>query len=175
MLRPRMFGIGAGEMLVVAIIVLLAVGPKSMPKFMATIGKTMRELRRASTELRRQSGIDELMRDDPLGARRLAQDIQRAPAPRREPQRLTPEDLAKEDPPEGPDIAHARLGAPATPEAAQPVAREHDVAEEPAPPVARPHDVAREPDLADEPEQPVARGPDVARGHDAPDEPEKPA
>lgn len=105
-----MFGIGAGELVIVAIVLLIAVGPGKMPGFMKAVGKGMREFRRASRELRKQSGIDELMREDALGVRELQREIQRAgrePAPRRE-QKLTSEDLRREQPPEGVDIVHAR-------------------------------------------------------------------
>ncbi len=106
-----MFGIGAGEMVIVAIVLLIAVGPGKMPGFMKAVGKGMREFRRASRELRKQSGIDDLMREDALGVRELQREIQRAgkeaPAPRRE-QKMTSEDIRREQPPEGVDIVHAR-------------------------------------------------------------------
>ena len=101
-----MFGIGSGEMLVFAVVVLIALGPKRLPDFMRTVGKGLREIRKATTDLRKHSGIDELMRDDPAGLRALSRDISRAPAPRRE-QKLSAHDLAKESPVEGVDIAHA--------------------------------------------------------------------
>lgn len=101
-----MFGIGSGEMLIFAVVVLIALGPKRLPEFMKMVGKGLREVRKATTDLRKHSGIDELMRDDPAGLRALTQDINRAPAPRRD-QKLTAEDRAKEAPIEGVDIAHA--------------------------------------------------------------------
>ena len=101
-----MFGIGSGEMLVFAVVVLIALGPKRLPDFMRTVGKGLREIRKATTDLRKHSGIDELMRDDPAGLRALGRDISRAPAPRRD-QKLTAHDLAKEAPTEGVDIAYA--------------------------------------------------------------------
>lgn len=101
-----MFGIGSGEMLVFAVVVLIALGPKRLPDFMRTVGKGLREIRKATTDLRKHSGIDELMRDDPAGLRALGRDISRDPAPRRE-QKLSAHDLAKESPVEGVDIAHA--------------------------------------------------------------------
>ena len=51
------------------------------------------------------------MRGDPLGARELARDIQRAPVAKKKPQRMTAEDLERESPEEGADIAHARARA----------------------------------------------------------------
>ena len=102
-----MFGIGAGELVVVLIVVLIAVGPTKMPTLMKAVGKGLREFRRASMELRKQSGLDELLRDDPLGVRSLQQEIARAPAPRR-PIELSDEDRLREQPPEGVDLADAR-------------------------------------------------------------------
>lgn len=93
-------------MLVFAVVVLIALGPKRLPDFMRTVGKGLREIRKATTDLRKHSGIDELMRDDPAGLRALSRDISRDPAPRRE-QKLSAHDLAKESPVEGVDIAHA--------------------------------------------------------------------
>lgn len=102
-----MFGIGSGELIILALVVLIAVGPKRLPEFMKTAGKVLREVRKATTELRKQSGIDEVMRDDPAGLRSLQRELNRAPAPRRT-QRLSAEDLARESPEEGVDLAHAR-------------------------------------------------------------------
>ena len=98
-----MFGIGAGELMIVAIVLLIAVGPGKMPGFMKAVGKGLREFRRASNELRKQSGIDELMREDALGVRALQREIAKAPAPRRQ-QSLSSEDRLREQPPEGVDI-----------------------------------------------------------------------
>ena len=65
-----MFGIGFGEMLIIAVILLIAVGPKQLPSLMKTVGKGMRDVRRAADDLRRSTGIDELLRDEELGAAR---------------------------------------------------------------------------------------------------------
>lgn len=67
-----MFGVGGAELLVIAVIALLALGPKRMPAMMKAIGKTMRELRRATRELGSQVGLDQVLGDelrDPLGLR----------------------------------------------------------------------------------------------------------
>ncbi len=61
-----MFGVGTTELLVFAVIVLLAVGPERMPTLMRAIGRGLRELRRASREFRDAVGLDELLRDDTL-------------------------------------------------------------------------------------------------------------
>jgi sec-independent protein translocase protein TatB len=98
-----MFGIGFGEMLIIGVILLLAVGPKELPKLMKTVGKGLREVRRASDDLRKTVGIDQLLEDDEL--RNPLKDK----APKRRP--LSPHELSREQPREGVDIAHARARA----------------------------------------------------------------
>ena len=48
MFRRLMFGIGFGELTVVLIVVLLAVGPDKLPELMRTVGKGLRQFRRAA-------------------------------------------------------------------------------------------------------------------------------
>jgi len=109
-----MFGIGFGEFAVIFLVLLLAVGPKSMPKLMRTVGKGMREFRKASRELRAQVGIDEVLDEvrkevdlkDPLGIREMkmaGKDVSGIPA-----KGVTGFDIAQEQPEEGVDIKHAR-------------------------------------------------------------------
>lgn len=105
-----MFGIGSGELLVIALVVLIAVGPQRMPQLMKAVGKGMRDLRKASSDLRKQSGLDDLMREDPLGVRELEREIRRPVAPQRS-QKLTDEMRAQESPVEGVDIALAQKRA----------------------------------------------------------------
>ncbi|MBM4433707.1 MAG: hypothetical protein FJ028_01080 [Chloroflexi bacterium] len=47
-----MFGIGTGEILLLALLALLVLGPERMPKLARDIGKTVGDLRRTSDELR---------------------------------------------------------------------------------------------------------------------------
>ena len=107
-----MFGIGFMEMMVIAVILIIAVGPSRLPGFMKTIGKVMREFRRATRELRQQSGIDELMADDDLRQLRQLRDplapkrAHAAAPPAR--QGLDAEAKKLEYPPEGVDFAVAR-------------------------------------------------------------------
>ena len=76
-----MFGIGGGEMVMLFLLLLFAVGPDKMPTFMKAIGKGLREFRRTTRELRHQVGIDEMLRDesvrDPLGMKELKREIQK--------------------------------------------------------------------------------------------------
>ena len=96
-----MFGIGFGEMLIIAVILLIAVGPKQLPSLMKTVGKGMRDVRRAADDLRRSTGIDELMRDEDL----------RNPLREPPPRSLTAAELERETPREGVDVDQARAAA----------------------------------------------------------------
>jgi sec-independent protein translocase protein TatB len=96
-----MFGIGFSEMLIIAVILLIAVGPKQLPSLMKTVGKGMRDVRRAAEDLRRSTGIDELMRDEDL----------RNPLREPPPRSLTAAELERETPREGVDVDQARAAA----------------------------------------------------------------
>ncbi len=54
-----MFGIGAGELLLILVVALIVLGPERMPKVARDIGKVVNELRRTSDELR-----DEFLNSD---------------------------------------------------------------------------------------------------------------
>ncbi len=53
-----MFGIGPVELAVVFVVALLVFGPTKLPELARTLGKGMREFRRASSELRRSIDLD---------------------------------------------------------------------------------------------------------------------
>jgi sec-independent protein translocase protein TatB len=99
-----MFGIGFGEMLIIAIVLLIAVGPKQLPQMMKTVGKGLRDVRRAADDLRRSTGIDELMRDEDL----------RNPLREPPPRSLSAAELERETPREGVDVEQARVVAEQT-------------------------------------------------------------
>jgi sec-independent protein translocase protein TatB len=60
------FGLSFGEMAVVAIVMLVVLGPRELPNMMRSLGRGLAKLRRMSTELRKQSGIDEIIREEGL-------------------------------------------------------------------------------------------------------------
>ncbi len=97
-----MFGIGFGEMLIIAVILLIAVGPRELPAMLKTVGKGLREVKKATADLRRSTGIDDLLRDDDL------RQPLRDPEPR---YKLLPSDRERENPREGIDVSHARAAA----------------------------------------------------------------
>ncbi len=65
-------GVGGGEILLLAIIVLIFFGPKELPRLFRTFGELSRRLRDAGDEFKRQ--IEEGGRDLEEGIRRSAED-----------------------------------------------------------------------------------------------------
>ncbi len=61
-----MFGIGFGEMLLIAVLVLIAVGPDKLPTMLRTAAKSYRQFRRAAEDLRTSTGLDDFLRDEEL-------------------------------------------------------------------------------------------------------------
>lgn len=59
-----MFGISLTEILVIAVIALVVVGPQKLPGMLRTLGQWIRKLRRLTTEVRAQTGIDEILREE---------------------------------------------------------------------------------------------------------------
>lgn len=61
-----MFGFSFGEIMVLVIVGIVVVGPRKLPEMMRTLGQWIAKIRRLSTDLRAQSGIDELIRIEGL-------------------------------------------------------------------------------------------------------------
>jgi len=61
-----MFGIGFWEMLVIAGLVLVAVGPDRLPEMLKQLAKYYRQFRRTADDIRSSTGIDQLLRDEEL-------------------------------------------------------------------------------------------------------------
>jgi sec-independent protein translocase protein TatB len=56
-----MFGIGISELILIAVVALVVVGPKNLPLTLRAVGRAIREFQRASRELREQAGFDEVV------------------------------------------------------------------------------------------------------------------
>ena len=112
-----MFGIGFGEMLIIGVVLLIAVGPRQLPALMKTVGKGLRDVRRAAEDLRRSTGIDELLRDEDL--RNPLRDRPATNPESAAPYKLSAADKERELPREGIDAAHARVQAEADARVAQ--------------------------------------------------------
>ncbi|WP_437728958.1 Sec-independent protein translocase protein TatB [Sorangium sp. So ce861] len=61
-----MFGFSFGEVMVLVIVGIIVVGPRRLPAMMRTAGGWIAKLRRMTTDLRTQSGIDDLIRQEGL-------------------------------------------------------------------------------------------------------------
>lgn len=112
-----MFGIGAGELVLIVIVVLLAVGPEQMPKMLRVVGRGVREVRKATRELQSTVGLNEILSAeeirDPLGLKKPgAKPVvpkPGAPAPAvagstKAANTLSDDDLAQEQPAVGVDL-----------------------------------------------------------------------
>lgn len=138
-----MLGIGWGEMLVIAIVVLIVVGPKDLPMMLRNIGRAMGTVRRMSNEFRREIdkavAADELREakkaiTDPLQktSSEISREFNSIRNGKFEPSgKLKPSDPAKESV-DGDIRARAGL-PPAKPTAAVPVGADKPVVEKPVP------------------------------------------
>ncbi len=54
-----MFGIGMGELIVIAALALIIFGPQRLPELASTLGKAIRQFRKATQDLQNQLEIDE--------------------------------------------------------------------------------------------------------------------
>lgn len=61
-----MFGVSLGEFTIVLIVVLIVVGPTRLPVMLRTLGQWIGNARRFVTQVRAQTGIDELLREEGL-------------------------------------------------------------------------------------------------------------
>lgn len=59
-----MFGFSFGELVVLMIVAVVVIGPKDMPKVLRRMGQWAGKLRRMASDIRRQSGIDEVLRGE---------------------------------------------------------------------------------------------------------------
>jgi sec-independent protein translocase protein TatB len=60
------FGLSFGEIVLLLVVGIVVVGPKNLPTMMRTAGRWVGKLRRMSSDLRSQSGIDDLIRQEGL-------------------------------------------------------------------------------------------------------------
>jgi sec-independent protein translocase protein TatB len=60
------FGISFGELMLIATVALLVVGPQKLPQMLRTLGNWIARLRRMMTDVRSQSGIDDILRSEGL-------------------------------------------------------------------------------------------------------------
>ncbi len=61
-----MFGFSFGEFVLLLIVAIILVGPRQLPSVLRTAGQWVAKLRRMAFDMRSQSGIDQLLRDEGL-------------------------------------------------------------------------------------------------------------
>lgn len=112
-----MFGLSFSELVIIGVVTLVAVGPARLPGMLRTLGQWMRKLRKMTTEVRAQTGIDEILRAEGIqGGLNELRGLVRghhvpAPAPAyrpaNEPYANLDFDVNQEYPPEGADAGGA--------------------------------------------------------------------
>jgi Tat protein translocase TatB subunit len=58
------FGVSFLELALVAVVALMVVGPKKLPTLMRTLGEWVGKIRKMTTEMRAQTGIDDILRQE---------------------------------------------------------------------------------------------------------------
>ncbi|HVW28641.1 MAG TPA: twin-arginine translocase TatA/TatE family subunit [Polyangiaceae bacterium] len=59
-----MLGVSFSEIVMIAIVALIVVGPRRLPEILGQLGRWVGKIRRMTTEVRRQTGIDEILREE---------------------------------------------------------------------------------------------------------------
>lgn len=117
-----MLGFSFSELVLIGVVTLVAVGPQRLPGMLRNLGQWMRKIRKMTTEVRAQTGIDEMLRAEGLhgGLNELRSLMRSGPgalvgnAPPAAPYRPPDDpyanieiDATHEYPPEGPDAKGA--------------------------------------------------------------------
>ncbi|MBX9450884.1 MAG: Sec-independent protein translocase protein TatB [Mesorhizobium sp.] len=119
-----MFDIGWPEMLVIAVVLIVVVGPKDLPKMLRTFGRTTAKLRVMAGDFRKQ--FDEALKEAELDDLKSVADDMRALNPKNEIRKaLSPMEKAAQDVRSGLDAAMK----PTKPAAAEPAPAEAKAAE----------------------------------------------
>ncbi len=61
-----MFGISLTELIIIGVVALVVVGPQKLPGMLRTLGMWIAKIRRLTTEVREQTGIDDILRAEGL-------------------------------------------------------------------------------------------------------------
>jgi sec-independent protein translocase protein TatB len=70
-----MFGVSFGELTLLVLLAIVLIGPRNMPDMMRKLGQGITKARRLATDLRQQSGIDEILQNE--GIHREVQELQK--------------------------------------------------------------------------------------------------
>ena len=66
-----MFGFSFSEVVLIGVVTLVAVGPQRLPGMLKNLGQWMKKLRKMTTEVRQQTGIDDMLRAEGLSLNEL--------------------------------------------------------------------------------------------------------
>lgn len=58
-----MFGLGAGEVVIILVLALIFIGPKKLPELARSLGKSMREFQKAKDEMMNEINLDDTEKD----------------------------------------------------------------------------------------------------------------
>ncbi len=73
----RTVGFSFGELVFIALVALIVIGPKDLPRILRAAGKTIGTIKRTISEVRRETGLDEVLRGNFEDLERLADHIER--------------------------------------------------------------------------------------------------
>jgi len=88
-----MFGLGFGEIVIIAILALLVLGPDRLPDAAKTIGKTLRDLRKATDDIKGQIETEIYAEDRKLAKPALVPPVAAVSAPAGPPPPATAENV----------------------------------------------------------------------------------
>jgi sec-independent protein translocase protein TatB len=57
-------GVSFSEIVMIAVVALIVVGPRRLPEMLGTLGRWVAKLRHMTSEVRKQTGIDEILREE---------------------------------------------------------------------------------------------------------------
>lgn len=66
LLKALVFGVSFAEIAVLLVVTLVVVGPQKLPKMLGTLGHWIRKVRQLTMDMRAQTGIDEILREEGL-------------------------------------------------------------------------------------------------------------
>lgn len=123
-----MFGIGSTELLVILVVALIVLGPKSIPGIAKTLGKAMGEFRRVSTEFQRTMNAEVAQDEHEKRKKEAEEELFGAKAAAPKAEAPTPEAAAQpytmqkqETAASATPVAPTAYGAPDVPDAPAPV------------------------------------------------------
>jgi sec-independent protein translocase protein TatB len=70
-----MFGIGTTEIVVILVVALLVLGPKKLPEIAKSLGKTLGEFRRVTTDVKRTIEMEADQEEDVRARKRIKQEM----------------------------------------------------------------------------------------------------